>query len=52
VPCSGARRQHKVLDGVSATIQGDEVALNVLISGGGFLPPTGLNGSRKPLRGR
>ena len=29
VPCSGARRQGKVLDVVSATIHGDEVAVNV-----------------------
>ena len=28
VPCSGARRQGKVLDVVSATIHGDEVAVN------------------------
>ena len=28
VPCSGARRQDKVLDVVSATIHGDEVAVN------------------------
>ena len=31
VPCSGARRQGKVLDVVSATIHGDEVAVNVAV---------------------
>ena len=34
VPCSGARRQGKVLDVVSATIHGDEVAVNTIISRG------------------
>jgi len=33
VPCSGARRQGKVLDEVSTAIHGDAVAMNVLLWG-------------------
>lgn len=32
-PCSGARRQGKVLDKVSTVIHGDAVAMNILING-------------------
>jgi len=33
VPCSGARRQNKVLDEVSAAILGGEAAENVFFTG-------------------
>jgi hypothetical protein len=36
VPCSGARRQNKVLDEVSAAILGGIAAENDLISGAAF----------------
>jgi hypothetical protein len=32
VPCSGARRQDKVLDEVSAAIHGDAVAVNACLT--------------------
>jgi hypothetical protein len=36
VPCSGARRQNKVLDEVSAAILGGVAAENTILSGGAF----------------
>jgi hypothetical protein len=33
VACSGARRQGKVLDEVSAAVHGDVVAMNMMITG-------------------
>jgi hypothetical protein len=38
VPCSGARRQCKVLDEVSTAIHGDAVAMNKLLSRSVYLP--------------